>query len=100
MSAKIAKLTKEAEGEYKVPTFKNGKKVWNANWHDDVDVPETEETNVINFKEKFEFFSNEKKYQNDPSDDEEGVEARIAEFKRKKELGQKVINLYSLEKVA
>lgn len=90
------KNTKGGEGEYKVPG-----EVWEANWHDDVPEEKDETTNVIevNFND-FKFFKNEARYQNDPSDDEEGVEEKIKEFQRKKMLGQKVLSLYKMEGAA
>lgn len=90
------KNKKGGEGEYKVPG-----EVWEANWHDDVPEEKDEKTNVIkvNFND-FKFFKNEARYQNDPSDDEEGVEAKIEEFQRKKMLGQKVLSLYKMKGAA
>ena len=52
MSEKI-NLTKEAEGEYKVPD-----EVWNANWRDDIPEEKEAEDETI----KFEAYKNEKEY--------------------------------------
>jgi len=57
MSKNINNKTKEVEGEYKVPEFKDGE-VWIANWRDDI----PEESEAENAQVEFEFYPDEKKY--------------------------------------
>lgn len=96
MSEKISNNNKGGVEEYKVLD-----EVYNANWHDDIDVPEEEKSNVINGNfGSFETYENEENYVNDPSDDKPGSGEKIALFRRNKFIGGKVLGIAKLERKA